>query len=697
MAERQEQLTPKQLAILQKYDDTPAPPTPGLTEGQRRIVDKYQPTTANSNLTSIQDANLYQGGNYPPLSGTLRAGAQGLTFGFGEEIEAMIRSAMPGGPEYEQARDQLRQEIASFKQAYPGTAITAEIVGAMTTNLIPGVAAVRSGQLAKATVPRLMTIGGTEGGIYGLGTSERENLAQTAVDVGTGAAIGAVAPLAIVGGPRAAVGVFNKVSNFISEKFGTRYSDTVSAYLNSLAQQMGKSVDDIVADIAEGKMVTDNETANAAVISFIREGGEGANILLQYIRDRAEKTTGEAVSTVRAALAPGRSDDVLNSYLDDIDRLRDRESQAYNTVFRNPDNQQVTEQIYGNIETILKRFPEVRDELEGIYTARNLVPLFAKDPNGAIRLVRTPSVEDADIAYRVLRGEANKLYVAGSGPRGEVYKEYAEKLKNNLDNTYEDLAQTRANYSQQFKQQEAFDEGLKSLGKNVDLTARTLRGYNAEEQIAFRAGVFSAIRDKLRRSQNTIANLADEDKQLGDLLRLVAPEESLDELDRTLNIAAEARRTAQAAPQRAGSQTAVLQRQRQREAALPVTAQEIRAAVAGDPVAVLNVAKKAVGSMLGDVEISQADRATIANILVSEDPEMLVKAMVNENVMDQLRRKIGSMASTMSPGLANMSMVPSGVSRLAERLGGGLPTGAGQQVIQGGQGILSGTPYGENQ
>ena len=697
MAERQEQLTPGQLDILQKYGDTPAPATPGLTEGQRLIVDKYQPTTANSNLTSIQDANLYRGGNYPPLSGTLRAGAQGLTFGFGEEIEAMIRSAMPGGPEYEQARDQLRQEIGSFRQAYPGTAITAEIVGAMTTNLIPGVAAVRSGQLAKATIPRLMTVGMAEGGVYGLGTSEREGIGQTAVDVGTGAVVGGLAPVAIVGGPRAAIGIFKKVGNFISEKFGTRYSDTVSAYLNSLAQQMGKSVDDIVADIAEGKMVTDNETANAAVISFIREGGEGANILLQYIRDRAKNTTGEAVSTVRAALAPGRSDDVLNSYLDDIDRIRERESQAYNIVFKNPDNQQVTEQIYDNVETILKRFPEVRDELEGIYNARNLVPLFAVDENGAIRLVRTPSVEDADIAYRVLRDEANKLYVAGSGTRGGIYKDYAQKLKDNLDETYEDLAQTRANYSQQFKQQEAFDEGLKSLGKNVDLTARALRGYNAEEQMAFRAGVFSAIRDKLRRSKNTIANLADEDQQIGDLLRLVAPEESLDELDRTLNIAAEARRTAQAAPQRAGSQTAVLQRQRQREAALPVTAQEIRAAVAGDPVAMVNVAQKAVGSMLGDVEISQADRATIANILVSEDPDLLVKAMANENAMDQLRRKIASMASTISPGLANMSMVPASVSRLAERLGGGLPTGAGQQVIQGAQGILSGTPYGENQ
>ena len=696
------ELTPERKAILAKYNTEVSPTSGQLTPEQQAIVAPYNP---QQQLVPISEANLYSQPQ-PPLSGVLRSAAQGLTLGFGEEIEAMIRSAIPGGPEYEEVRNQLRQQISQFRQQYPGAAITAEVVGAMATNLVPGVAALRSGRAAytagqgiKTSIPRIGAIGGTEGAIYGVGASEAglSDVGQLASDVVTSAAIGTTAPVALVGGGRLAKGIFNGVTNFIAERFGTRYSDTVSAYLNSLAMQMGKSVDDIVADIAEGKMITDNETANAAIITFIREGGEGANILLKYIRDRAEKTTGQAVSDIRAALAPGRSDDVLNSYLDDLDRIKTRESQAYEAVFKNPENQQVTKEISQNVENILKRFPEVREELESIYSARNLVPLFRVDPNGAVSLARIPSVEDADLAYRILRDEAKKLYVAGSGTRGEVYSGYAETLKNNLDNTYEDLAQTRANYAQQFKQQEAFDEGLASLSKNLDVTRRTLRGYNAEEQTAFRAGVFSAIRDKLRTSKNrTITNLADEDAKLGELLRFIAPEESLDELNRTLNIAAEARRTAQAAPQRAGSQTAVLQRQRQVEAALPVTAQELRAAVAGDPVAMLNVSKKAVSSMLGDVEISQADRNTIAQIIISEDPNALIRAMGSENAMDQLRQKIYQMANTISPKL-NLNFVPAGVSRLAQQLSGGAPSAASQQAIQQGQGLLGGTAYGGNQ
>lgn len=695
------ELTPEQKAILAKYGPEVPQASSQLTPGQQAILQKYEPT---QQLVPISEANLYSQPQ-PPLAGVLRSAAQGLTLGFGEEIEAMIRSAIPGGPEYEEVRNQLRQQISQFRQQYPGAAITAEVVGAMATNLVPGVAALRAGRAAstagqaiKTSIPRIGAIGGAEGAIYGVGASEAglSDVGQLASDVATSAAIGTAAPVTLVGGGRLAKGIFNSVTNFVAERFGARYSDAVSAYLNSLAMQMGKSVDDIVADIAEGKMITDNETANAAIITFIREGGEGANALLQYIRDRAKKMTAEAESTVRASLAPGRSDDVLNSYLDDLDRIRARESQAYDIVFNNPDNQQVTKEISQNVENILKRFPEVREELGKIYSARNLVPLFRVDPNGAVNLARIPSVEDADLAYRILRDEAKKLYVAGSGTRGEFYSGYAETLKNNLDNTYEDLAQTRANYAQQFKQQEAFDEGLKALGKNVDLTARTLRGYNAEEQMAFRAGVFAALRDRMRRSKNTIANLADEDQQLGQLLRLVAPEESIDELDRTLNIAAEARRTAQAAPQRAGSQTAVLQRQRQRESSLPVTAQEIRAAVAGDPVAMLNVSKKAVSSMLGDVEISQADRNTIAQIIISEDPNALIRAMGSENAMDQLRQKIYQVANTISPKL-NLNFVPAGVSRLAQQLSGGAPSAASQQAIQQGQGLLGGTAYGGNQ
>ena len=157
-------LTPEQKAILAEYG-TEVASTPGqMTPEQQAILAPYN---AEQQLVPINQANLYSQPQ-PPVSGVLRSAAQGLTMGFGEEIEAMIRSALPGGPEYEEVRNQLRQQISQFREQYPGAAITAEIVGAMTTNLIPGVAAVRSGQLAKTTMPRLMGVGATEGGILSL-------------------------------------------------------------------------------------------------------------------------------------------------------------------------------------------------------------------------------------------------------------------------------------------------------------------------------------------------------------------------------------------------------------------------------------------------------------------------------------------------------------------------------------------------
>jgi hypothetical protein len=68
-----------------------------------------------------------------------RMGIQGMTFGFGDEIEAAIRSMVPGGATYEVERDKIRQELAQYQAENPGKAITMEILGSLATNAGAGV------------------------------------------------------------------------------------------------------------------------------------------------------------------------------------------------------------------------------------------------------------------------------------------------------------------------------------------------------------------------------------------------------------------------------------------------------------------------------------------------------------------------------------------------------------------------------
>ncbi len=63
---------------------------------------------------------------------TARAAAQGLTFGFADELEAAFRSGRISGAEYERIRDQLRAQQGQFAQEQPvragGTELAASLV-----------------------------------------------------------------------------------------------------------------------------------------------------------------------------------------------------------------------------------------------------------------------------------------------------------------------------------------------------------------------------------------------------------------------------------------------------------------------------------------------------------------------------------------------------------------------------------------
>lgn len=62
---------------------------------------------------------------------TARSAAQGLTFGFADELEAALRSGRISGAEYEKIRDQLRAQQAQFAQEQPMRAGGTEFAASM--------------------------------------------------------------------------------------------------------------------------------------------------------------------------------------------------------------------------------------------------------------------------------------------------------------------------------------------------------------------------------------------------------------------------------------------------------------------------------------------------------------------------------------------------------------------------------------
>ena len=102
------------------------------------------------------DSNVSEAGS--GFADFARAGAQGLTFGFADEIEAAVRSAFDSGKSYAEVVKDVRGQIESFRQRNPAAAYGTEIAGAILPTIaaqfIPGagqaVTAGRAQQLAKA-------------------------------------------------------------------------------------------------------------------------------------------------------------------------------------------------------------------------------------------------------------------------------------------------------------------------------------------------------------------------------------------------------------------------------------------------------------------------------------------------------------------------------------------------------------------
>lgn len=159
-----------------------------------------QPQTQENSrsLEEIFDANQEAPSRFG--KGLVRSAAQGATFGFGDEIEA-LRFLWPGGETREEALKRIRGEMREYREAYPGTALAAELGGGLAFG---GVGAARvgatkaattlAGRAAQAVGRKAMTAGG-QAAIGGFGAAEGD-LGDRLKGAALGGAVGAGLPAA---------------------------------------------------------------------------------------------------------------------------------------------------------------------------------------------------------------------------------------------------------------------------------------------------------------------------------------------------------------------------------------------------------------------------------------------------------------------------------------------------------------------
>jgi hypothetical protein len=588
------------------------------------------------------------GNTIPPQnveSQKARTFAQGVSFGFSDEIEAAVRSIVPGSKSYDSIRDELRTQLSAYKEANPGEALTFELAGA----LVPSIAMmmVPGGQVAgMGNLGRAVTTSALESGLSAIGQSEAKTGKEFVGDVTKGTAAGTV----IGTGVELTLGKFGqlgrKLIDFTRAKFGG--ADTaVQKELLRLSESTGKTVDEIIADVAEGRIIADNMTLGNAIKAMVNEGGVTRSEILSASGDRAARTREQAMGELRETMTPQQGDpNVIRARRQTQEQLKAEESAAYGQAFKSGQN--VSAQVADEMLNILQTVPTSRQALKEIYEARNIVPLFREMDNGSIQFTRSPTLEDAEILRRNIKEQTGARYRAGEGTMGEVLGAKEKTLRSAIDVESPDLAAVRASFAQRSSAQELFEIGQKrGLTMNVDELQVLVESLSPEKLDALRAGMMDAINNRARRSGTTIRDLANEDRQLGAALRVVLPKGPSQSVLQSVGRAAEAGEMNRFIQPQAGSPTQALMKESELRGA-GVSAEDILRGSQFDPMALIRIIKTAIPSAQG---MSDQQMTQVARVLFSENPKLVEAALKDKTKLSALLKKAETVAQALSGGV----------------------------------------------
>jgi len=673
----------------------------GLNTAQQALVDEDDNQTSTFNplnaeqqaiIDSVEKQDLQDLGGRQIQTSTqptvekaqFRSGLQGFTLGFADELEAMARS-MASSRSYEEIRDEIRAKINAYQKEYPTEALSYELLGSIAPTAlaylapIPGTGpamtaatVARTGSWLQKTAPVLKR-GAVEGGLAGYGTGQ-EGVVEDLSRAPLGASLGTV----FAGGTTSAMNFGGNLVNMVINKsrilFGDKASTAVGKELQRLVESTGFSSDEILQKIANGEIIADNATLEATMRALRAEMHKGGKIDTT-LTSRAKTTKNIATTDLQAGLAPSVEGNVYKAYTISDKAAKKQENELYKGVFNGAE--ELTPEIVDTLSDVIRRFPNAKEILGEIYQAKGgLVPFYKIGKNGEVKIVRMPTLEDAEIVRRGLAESTSGAFKTGKGALGEPLSDLEGVLRKQLDDFSPNLKSTRQNASNIRGARDAYKLGRGSLSKNVDelsVHMEELIGVsptlaNSAKLKAFRAGAMVALRDKIRKMPTYLGRVGAEGSHENTLLRTIFPEDKIDDLLQKAMIAGQS----QTAKQRilGGSATAP----QQKAADLLGTGGMAVRATQGDPIAQLALASDLIKQMRPQMTPKQKD--ALVDLLLSEDPDFVRKALMNDSGMAKLQQKINELGSVLTQGATRATTFQAGGE------GGDLDTGILQMFTQ---------------
>ena len=436
-----------------------------------------------------------------------RMGVQGLTLGFGEEIEAAARSLF-SDRSYDEIRDDLRGDLNEFRDKRPVEAFGLELLGGL---VLPGGAfgaGIRGAKTAGQLLKRTVLGGGAGGAIAGQGFSDAElgsdqNIFDTAIGAGIGAATGVAVPVASDLGRR----VLRAVREPNPQLAATRA-------IQQRIDDAGKTPDEVMAELDEMRASGLPEPIIADTDDVLRTGAAIAaarpNPERQVARDFLQRRQADEGELFEGEVAR-RADVDFDSSKDYLEELQKRQKAQAQIDYGQAEPQMLPRSEFDSFlenNYVKQAFRRAKDEQqarileaeaeggEGLFPGEALLTTF--EDFKKLPELSTATLQQLKFGLdSVYRGIGQK-----DASRKPTVRKITDAFNQKIGSLNEDFRIANANYASFGALEDAIELGRKAFSDSSRKSVEAFQKLKPNEKAAFRQGLLTEIFERTANARN---------------------------------------------------------------------------------------------------------------------------------------------------------------------------------------------------
>lgn len=524
----------------------------GLTTAERIAAAKAGALTVPQSTLDRQAGIDAEGEKAIMDRGALHAfvmnGAQGATFGFGDEIVAGMIAPF-SDMTYGQALDAARDELNIARDTRPKTSAVGEIAGALIPSMgvLSGGKAITQAPTLGQAMLRGATAGGAGSAVYGFGAGEGglQNRATDAALSGLiGFGIGGAVPAVAAG----AKGIYragremlanSRVAGTLAEQLGVR-PGTAKALYDVVGVDDPNAIRAYLAGAPDAMLADASPAAAGALDAAMRTPGMPARIASDRVTGRAAQSAddlvaaldntlgtpvgpGKMVADIRAGSAAARGEAYKAAYDSAIDYASDAGRR---------------------LESLLPRVPQsaidAANKLMKIEGAQSKQIMARIGKDGTVSYSRMPDVRQLDYITRGLKEVADAAdgqgKLGGTTAMGRALNDLTKTIRGALKEAVPEYGKALDVASDAISEKNAAELGFKMLGRATtrETVAEAVDGASKAEIAAMKRGVRSYIDEQLANVRAVISDHNIEPRQAMEAFRNLSSPAAQDKMKMVL-------------------------------------------------------------------------------------------------------------------------------------------------------------------